>query len=230
MSDPIKPPLSAYQWERIEVERYAIQRKFADHLTITGIVTQSFDGNWMDAMANGLRAPKQPIHVGMLLGSYAVDLFNSEASHYPPIHENTQAWLANLAGRVEQIVIQHVAKISPMGSKLSYHATEEEMRKAIRDATHEAIRARQAAKQMNSETAPTATLSRMSSVVKSPDAARKMEAYLIANGIGLTQFAITAGTTDRTLRNFRKTGKIRRDIFEGIAKAMGITKEALLKL
>ena len=56
-----------------------------------------------------------------------------------------------------------------------------------------------------------------------------MEKYLRDNGIGLTDFASRAQTTDRTLRSFRKTGKVRRDIFEGIAKAMGTTKADLLK-
>jgi hypothetical protein len=70
--------------------------------------------------------------------------------------------------------------------------------------------------------------SRLPSTVTSPPAARKLEAYIQRTGIGLTEFATRIGTTDRTLRSFRKTGKIRRSIFEGIAKAMGTTKESLL--
>jgi hypothetical protein len=69
---------------------------------------------------------------------------------------------------------------------------------------------------------------RLSSTVYSPIAARRMEAYLKANAIGQTDFASTAGTTDRTLRSFRRTGKVRRDIFDSIAKVMGTTREALL--
>jgi hypothetical protein len=70
---------------------------------------------------------------------------------------------------------------------------------------------------------------RLRATVNSPIAARKMEGHLESRGIGLTDFATTVGTTDRTLRSFRKTGKVRRDIFESIAKQMGTTKEALLK-
>jgi hypothetical protein len=70
---------------------------------------------------------------------------------------------------------------------------------------------------------------RLRATVNCPGAARKMEAYLEANGIGATQFAIEAQTTDRTIRSFRKTGRVRRDILDNIAKAMQITKEALLK-
>lgn len=70
--------------------------------------------------------------------------------------------------------------------------------------------------------------SRLPSTITSPSAARKLEAFIQRTGIGLTEFATQIGTTDRTLRSFRKTGKIRRSIFDGIAKAMGATKESLL--
>jgi len=70
---------------------------------------------------------------------------------------------------------------------------------------------------------------RMPGTVTNPSAARKMEAYLEAKGIGLTDFATSVGTTDRTLRSFRRTGKVRRNIFDSIAQQMGTTKEELLK-
>jgi hypothetical protein len=70
---------------------------------------------------------------------------------------------------------------------------------------------------------------RLRATVNSAIAARKMEKHLESRCIGLTDFAATVGTTDRTLRSFRKTGKVRRDIFESIAKQMGTTKEALLR-
>jgi DNA-binding Xre family transcriptional regulator len=70
---------------------------------------------------------------------------------------------------------------------------------------------------------------RMSATIHSPSAARKVEAYLATKGIGLTDFASTAGTTDRTLRSFRKTGNIRRSILAGIASAMSTSMENLLK-
>jgi hypothetical protein len=69
---------------------------------------------------------------------------------------------------------------------------------------------------------------RLQSAISSPSAARRMEAYLESNPMKRTAFAVQAQTTDRTLRSFRKTGKVRRDIFENIARAMGITPEALL--
>lgn len=73
------------------------------------------------------------------------------------------------------------------------------------------------------------TRRRLSSSAGSPLAARRMEAYLDSNGIGQTEFAIQAQTTTRTLLAFRKSGKVRRDIFANIANAMGLTIEDLLR-
>jgi hypothetical protein len=70
---------------------------------------------------------------------------------------------------------------------------------------------------------------RLAATIVSPNSARQMEAYMESRGIGQTEFAVEVGTTDRTLRTFRQTGKVRRDIFNAIAKAMGTTREALLK-
>jgi hypothetical protein len=70
---------------------------------------------------------------------------------------------------------------------------------------------------------------RLRATINSLSAARRMETYLESKGIGQTEFAVQVGTTDRTLRTFRRTGKVRRDIFRAIAKAMGTTTEALFK-
>jgi hypothetical protein len=70
---------------------------------------------------------------------------------------------------------------------------------------------------------------RFSGTITSPPAARKLEAFIESKGIGFTEFAIRANTTDRTIREFRKTGKVRRDIFHNIAKVMGLKPEDLLE-
>ena len=75
----------------------------------------------------------------------------------------------------------------------------------------------------------TRTTTRLAATVASLAAARRMEEYLEVNGIGQTEFAIRVGTTDRTLRRFRKSGKIRRSIFEVIAAQLGVSREELLK-
>ena len=81
----------------------------------------------------------------------------------------------------------------------------------------------------NANQAEPSQAERLSGTIESLSAARCMEKYLESHAIGQTQFAIQVSTTDRTLRSFRRTGRVRRDIFERIAKAMGIEKETLLK-
>jgi hypothetical protein len=70
---------------------------------------------------------------------------------------------------------------------------------------------------------------RLSSQITSPSAARKMEAFMEDNALNQTEFAIQANTSDKTIRKFRQTGKVKRSILTGIASAMGITKEELLR-
>jgi len=69
---------------------------------------------------------------------------------------------------------------------------------------------------------------RLTSTIYSPQAAQRVEQFCKERGIGMTEFATQAGTTDRTLRSFRKTGKVRRSILDGIAKAMRTTREKLI--
>jgi hypothetical protein len=77
--------------------------------------------------------------------------------------------------------------------------------------------------------APPASGVRLLGIVSNRDSARRMERYIKDHGMTLTEFATKAQTTDRTLRSFRNTGKIRKNIFGEIAKTMGMTKEELLK-
>jgi hypothetical protein len=82
--------------------------------------------------------------------------------------------------------------------------------------------------QQRSEVVAGTKKKRLRSTVHSPIAARRMEVYMESHG-GQTAFAIKVDTTDRTLRSFRNTGRIRRDIFHNIAVAMGTTAEELQK-
>jgi len=70
---------------------------------------------------------------------------------------------------------------------------------------------------------------RTAATIASPSAAQKMQSYINAQGLNQTEFAIRANTADKTIRKFRKTGIIKRRILTGIASAMGVTKEELLK-
>jgi hypothetical protein len=79
-----------------------------------------------------------------------------------------------------------------------------------------------------SESAPPVR-QRMSATVHAPSAALKMEAYMNAKGLDQTEFAIQAGTTDKTIRKFRQTGNVKRSILDGIASAMGTSRQELIK-
>lgn len=70
---------------------------------------------------------------------------------------------------------------------------------------------------------------RMPSTVHSPAAVRRIEEFLAKNALTQTEFATKANTTDRTIRKIRKTAEIKRAMVEQFAKALGITKEELLK-
>jgi hypothetical protein len=69
---------------------------------------------------------------------------------------------------------------------------------------------------------------RYSRTIGTRAAAKRMEKYLERRGISMTDFAGTVGTTDRTLRKFRQTGRINRDTFDAIAKQMGLSRDELL--
>jgi len=100
-------------------------------------------------------------------------------------------------------------------------------REAAATAANSGRRAQRHAAEPNTQ--PMGGSKRLEASITSPIAVRRMEDYLKSKGMGLTEFAGKSCTTDRTLRKFRQTGKVRRGIFDAIAKAMGTTREALLK-
>lgn len=53
--------------------------------------------------------------------------------------------------------------------------------------------------------------------------------YMESKGLTETQFGNQFQSTDRTVRSFRKSGKMRRSTFEAMAKSMGLTIEELLR-
>jgi hypothetical protein len=69
---------------------------------------------------------------------------------------------------------------------------------------------------------------RWSAMIDSPSAVRKVEAFVRKKGLGWTEFASRVQTTDRTLRNFRKTNQLSRSILTTIAEEMGTTLEDLM--
>jgi len=65
--------------------------------------------------------------------------------------------------------------------------------------------------------------------VGSQAAVNAVHDYLAATVLTLTKFGIQFETTDRTIRRFLRTGKMRRANFEAMATAIGITADQLLR-
>jgi lambda repressor-like predicted transcriptional regulator len=188
-------------------------------------------------------SPRSPQALRSLLRQYASHVFEIEATHFPD-EKDLEHWLQRLSGKVIAEIVQRVVQVENAGRAryvtLDYHGlTRDDMISAVREGAEESAKHRlhsATAQRLaiiaaidggQSQTAQTQK-KRLPSTITSLSAARKLESYLEQKGMGLTQFAIQAGTTDRTLRNFRRTGKLRRSIFDDIARAMGTTKESLL--
>ena len=230
MIDPSRrPPLSAAVQEIIESEQKAIHDKYWPQICEFS-ASPNF---WAEITNNHLSLPiRQQRKLFRILTSYATFLFDAEAKRYPLHHKNMRQWLDSLEQEIFDTILAGLSRLN-----LEYHADLPEIKDLIIAATH--ARANAYLKSVleplplestsSSAAEPAPTHHRLSATVSSPLAARRMEDYLREEGIGQTEFAIQAQTTDRTLRNFRRTGRIRRDILAGIARAMGITKEKLIK-
>ena len=64
--------------------------------------------------------------------------------------------------------------------------------------------------------------------IGSDAAVQAVQDYMAAKGLTETQFGNQFQTTDRTLRNFLKSGKLRRANFEAMAASIGVSVEQLL--
>lgn len=255
MEYPDRPPLGAEVYEDIETRQFLAQKIYDARLKVfsedLGQASPfAFRGH------PGIRPPKRPIAIGKCLGAYAIGLFDIEASLYPR-SDGLSTWLEKLARRVEEKIITHVLSFGNGPSmvavlvRLTYHASEQQMREAIRAALKERVSGTlpapskpkrpititttapmtaplQAMKPEHNRNTSPPKKTRMSVTISSPTGARRMESFLSAKGIGQTEFATELGITDRTLRAFRSTGKIKRETFDKIAAQMGTTRENLM--
>ncbi len=198
---------------------------------------------------------KSPAKLLRTLVDYATALFDSEVSFYPN-DLGLEHRLAVLGTKVTKRVLKTLTELEATGRKrhLSLERHGVPQRQVIEaignaiitritrrlsqvDISNEPPRPPEVAGQLSQLTesidtpdakdaAPKAL--RLSSMIECPSAARKLEKFLGEKGISPAEFASRARTTDRTLRTFRKTGRVRRDIFGNIAKVMGTNTEKLL--
>lgn len=240
MDDLERPPFHPYELEQIEVQFHDVDKRFWAALRDLQVETPFVVAGFTLGGPGKPAPPKRPEELKVTLWQYADSLFYVEASKYPKPDERLRRWLENLASRLETRVLRQVRDLE-RGSfqrNLSYHQlSNEEMLEAVQEGLAASIEKWCPVESLNHSRALSPSViatprnspaTRLSGTVTSLTAARKLEAHLAKNCLGMTEFANLVPTTDRTLRSFRKTGKVRRDIFEGIAKAMGTTKERLL--
>jgi hypothetical protein len=146
-------------------------------------------------------------------------VLDAQTVHYFSLPERQPEWLDKIAADTLDTALALVG--------IRVVARNPEIRTEIEDTINENVtQIRNVFRQPQplSATAPR----RAPGTIYSPLAARRMEAHIASKGLGMTEFAGMVPTTDRTLRTFRRTGKVRRDIFDGIAKAIGQSRESLL--
>jgi hypothetical protein len=110
-----------------------------------------------------------------------------------------------------------------------------ELHKVVMEAVEKAFPSEPSAPLSNPPAAPSSRRqtpshlsNRLPRTLTSPEAAKRPDAYLVEGIIGLNEFSIKSGLSERTIRTVRKTGKADRATFDSIAKAMNTTREQLL--
>jgi hypothetical protein len=126
--------LSAEARERIDVANYEIHRDFDKKLAPLAHSPLEFISSGVAFSGPHDPRPKQPFGLSKILASYAVTLFNAEAIEYPASPE-IQTWFSELAIRVEEnIILRVVTQRLAIFGEFTYHASEDTMREAIRNA------------------------------------------------------------------------------------------------
>ncbi len=132
---PVPPPLTGIDAERVAAILFTIRKGHDKSLAELQADLPSF----FKGESGALLPPKQPMTLCQKLSSYACELFDAEASHYPA-SDHLGAWLRQLATKVENMVVDHALNVgkSPVSFvalgriSLEYHAPQQQMRNAIR--------------------------------------------------------------------------------------------------
>ena len=166
-----------------------------------------------------------------LLCSCVAQVFDIQAEHYLTLADCQERWLESLEAQTRQVAIGLCRSHGLIGITQKQHEEiDYELRSAL-IAPFERWRStlsRTSADAIKSEI-ESGKRARTPGTINSVLAAKRMQAFLDANGISQVMFAKQAKTTDRTIRSFLSSGKVRKDIFLDIARAMGKKPEDLLK-
>jgi hypothetical protein len=250
VSDSERPIFAPHIDAQIEAAQNQIDSHFWQHLRMFQIL------NPLAARVNHPDLPPAPLRpkaLRMTIIEYARSLYLAEGNLYQD-GPQIRMWLEHLAARIVERIMQAVEQLEDAGKErhvsLKHHGfTYEQMHDgavkelvslisnrltpappADRPPMAPQVRAQMEAKpQSESHAAPTVKKPRVSSQIKSESAARKVQAFMDKRALNQTEFAIQAKTTDKTIRKFLKTGQVKRSILTGIAEAMGISREELLR-
>ncbi len=239
MNQAGRPPLPARTLETIDRRMYEADQKYWPLILAFRVKTYY--------PPNTPVSPPTPQLLMSEIYGYASVLFAIEANEYGPLYSGGHYldWLFRLADRLVSRVLTDLDRLNDGGPDvmlLDYHGlqravVERELSNSLRGIS------RDYEKRISniSSTAPrqlvelgainppkTPAPKRLSSQIYSPSAAEKMSAYMNRKGLNQTQFSIQAGTSDKTIRKFIKTGYIKLSILIGIAETMKVSKEDLL--
>lgn len=247
MQEPERPPLHPLAYEQID---QMLHRADLSHWTAIAEMRGS-----RYYPPDQLVPPRTPQHLLSHIRFYATTLFKTEADQYEQFRPDKryQRWLSLLSDRVIARVKDALEKLEsrdPMSLILGYHGlnwleVETDLKAMLaaivmqydQGTAPSQVRGKPAAHplaatnqtQGDTREPQSRKSGRLSSTITSQSAASKVDAYIKRSDKTQTQFAIRAGTTDKTIRKFRQTGTIRRSLLPGIATAMGTTTEELLK-
>jgi hypothetical protein len=182
MDIPDRPPLDPYELEKLELKLHEIDKSWWKQLQMMTVSVSLLETN-LGSSTTGPLPPKQPIQLKRHLQSYAIMLFNEEASSviFPnvvwyPRDPQSRHWQAKLAERVEARVIQLVAKLNASfglmrfaSYDLDYHGvTQPEMRRCISECLKRLIETKLAPEPRTQETISTKTPAPLADSTEAP--------------------------------------------------------------
>ena len=164
-----------------------------------------------------------------ILRSCAPESFNLQARYYVSRNDYHSRWLKELHGRCVLAIAGLVGR-----DRYFSNAQEDLLRLEVSLVLDDCLENWKSQKPTGTKVVGVQSVQpvakkRLPATITSQLAAARLDAYLRKNNIGQAEFATRAQTTERTLRSFRKNGKLRRDLFDNVAKQMGLTRDELLK-
>jgi hypothetical protein len=171
MDIPDRPPLDPYELEQLELKLHEIDKRWWIELQMMTFSVSRIETT-LGSRTAGPLPPKRPLQLKRHLQSYAIMLFNEEASSviFPnvawyPRDPQSRHWQSKLAERVEARVLLLIAKLSDSFAlvrfstyDLDYHGvTQSEMRQCIRECLKRLIEAKLAPEPRTEETISTKT-------------------------------------------------------------------------